>query len=184
MGTKALMTVEQFAQMRPADTEAYELVEGELVPLSSGTLRHAKIRSRLERLLNAYFDQNPPGEAYGEVYSEVDCRVGRDTVRRPDLSVFLAESLHQIDLDEIPVPFAPAIAVEVLSPSESAIDVRRKVRDYLSAGSQEVWLLDPTNAEVQIHTSSGIRILQPGDSLASPVLPGFGVGVADLVVIS
>ena len=37
MSTKTLMTVEEFAQLRTADTEAYELVEGELIPLSSAT---------------------------------------------------------------------------------------------------------------------------------------------------
>jgi hypothetical protein len=37
MSTKTLMTVEQFARMHTADTEDYELVEGELIPLSSGT---------------------------------------------------------------------------------------------------------------------------------------------------
>ncbi len=30
------MTVEQFSQIQTPDTEDYELVEGELVPLSSG----------------------------------------------------------------------------------------------------------------------------------------------------
>jgi hypothetical protein len=40
MRTKAPMTVEQFAQLHTADTEDYELVEGELHPLSSGTYRH------------------------------------------------------------------------------------------------------------------------------------------------
>ena len=44
MSTKAVMTVEQFARMSTAETEDYELVEGELIPLSSGTPLHAKIR--------------------------------------------------------------------------------------------------------------------------------------------
>jgi len=37
--------------------------------------------------------------------------------------------------------------VEVLSPSESAIDMHRKVPDYIGAGSQEVWVLDHVNGE-------------------------------------
>ena len=35
MATTALMTAEQFAQMSTAENEAYELVDGELIPLSS-----------------------------------------------------------------------------------------------------------------------------------------------------
>lgn len=176
MGTKALITVEQFAQMHWADTEDYELVEGELIPLSSGTFRHAKIRGRLERLLSRYFDQNPIGEAFGEV----DCRVSDDKIRRPDLSVFLADRLRLIDLDKIPAPFAPDIAIEVLSPSEGVMEVRGKVREYLNAGSIEVWLLDHANREVQVHTSGGIRVLQSTDALETPVLPGFKAPVSDL----
>jgi hypothetical protein len=39
MSAKTLMTVEQFAQMQTADTEDYELVDGELIPWSSATPR-------------------------------------------------------------------------------------------------------------------------------------------------
>ena len=62
MGTKALITVEQFAQMHCADTEDYELVEGELIPLSSGTFRHNKIRDLLCHLLWIYLKGNPIGD--------------------------------------------------------------------------------------------------------------------------
>ena len=176
MSTKALMTVAQFAQLHTADTEDYELVEGELVPSSSATPRHTRTRGRAERLANSYFDRNPIGNAFGEL----DCRLSNDTVRRPDLSIFLGERARQIDMDKIPAPCAPDIAVEVLSPSESAVDVRRKVRDYLRAGTREVWLFDHSNGEVLVHSSTGIRVLQGADTLESPLLPGFSVGIADL----
>ena len=166
MSTKAPMTVEQFAQMHTADTEDYELVEGELRPLPSGTYRHNRIRDRIGYLLWSYFTQNPIG----------------DEVRRPDLAVLFNEHLRRIDLDRIPAPLAPDIAIEVVSPSESAVELRRKVRDYLRGGSQEVWVVDRSNGEVLVHTSAGIRVLQEMDVLESPLLPGFRLGLADLVV--
>ena len=178
MSTKARMTVEQFAQMSTADTEDYELVEGELIPLSRGTPLHALIRSRVERLVENYFERNLIGKAIGEI----DSQLAGDTVRRPDISIFLGVSVKKIDLNKIPVPFAPEIAVEVLSPSESAVDLRRKVREYLRAGSKEVWLLDHANAEVLVHTATGTRLLQGTDVLESDLLPGFSAAVADLVV--
>ena len=177
MATKALMTVEQFAQMKTADTEDYELVEGELIPLSSGTPKHGKIRSRTERIFENYFEGNP----IGDVFVELACRISDDTVRRPDVSVFLGERWRQIDPNRVPAPFAPDIAVEVLSPSESAIEVRRKVREYLRGGSKEVWLLDHTNCEMLIHADAGIRVLQGTDVVESPLLPGFSAAVADLL---
>jgi Uma2 family endonuclease len=176
MSTKTLITVEEFGNMHFPDTEDYELVDGELIPLSSGTYRHNKTRDLIGHVLWSYFQRKPIGEAVGEN----DCRVAEGKIRRPDLSVFLAERLRQIDLDKIPAPIAPDIAVEVLSPSEGVMETRGKVREYLSAGSAEVWLIDHANREVQIHTQGGIRVLQGTDVLETPVLPGFGVPVADL----
>jgi Uma2 family endonuclease len=176
MATKTLMTVEQFSQMQTADTEDYELVEGELVPLSSATPLHAEIRRLVETSIASYFHKNRVGLVFGEV----DCRISDDTVRRPDVSIFLGERVRQIDLTAIPVPFAPDIAVEILSPSESAMHLRRKVLDYLRAGSSEVWLVDSFNREVEIRTISGSRMLAETDLLTSPLLPEFSVPVANL----
>jgi Uma2 family endonuclease len=178
MSTQALMTVEQFAQMKTADTEDYELVEGELIPLASATPKHARIRRRMERKLEDYFQAN----ALGDLLGEVDCRLDAETVRRPDLSIFLnSPRLSEMDEYRIPIPFAPDIAVEVLSPSESAVDVRRKIREYLRGGTQEVWVIDHANAEVEIYTNGGIRPLLASDNVESPLLPGFSVSVAELI---
>jgi Uma2 family endonuclease len=179
MATKTLMTVAEFAQMHTSETEDFELVEGEVIPSPSATPLHAKIRSILDRLLGGYFERNP----IGEPFCEVDCRLAENTVRRPDLSIFLSARLQEIDLKKIPVPFAPDIAVEVLSPSETAIDVNRKVRDYLAGGSKEVWILDHENGELFVHTNGGIRLLGGSDVLESPLLPGFNAPVNDFLTV-
>lgn len=180
MGTKALLTAEQFGELKTADTVDYELIEGELIPLSSGTYRHNKIRDLIGHLLWMYFTKH----RIGECVAENDCRITSDTVRRPDLSIYLAELLEQIDLDKIPSPFPPDIAIEVLSPSESAMDIRHKVRDYLRAGSREVWLVDHSNFEVMVHTGNGIRVLGATDRIETPLLPGFSVEVNSLLTIA
>jgi Uma2 family endonuclease len=176
MAAKTLMTVEQFVQMETAEDESYELVDGELIPSPSATPLHGNIRGRLEHLVRSYFDRNP----IGGTISEIDCRIGRNTVRKPDLCIFVADHWKELDLKKVPVPYAPDIAVEVFSPSEHIIEVNRKVRDYLSAGSQEVWLIDPENAELHVRTKSGVRILEGNQNLESALLPGFSVVVAAL----
>ena len=177
MSTKTLMTIEEFARMETADTEAYELVDGELVPLSSPTPKHARIRGRIEHSLSNYFALHPIGEPFGDV----DCQVVGGNVRRPDLAVFLGERLGQMDVNQVPVPFAPDIAVEVLSPNESAVDVHRKVKEYLHAGSQEVWVLDHLNDQMFVHTGSdSVRVISGNGVLESPLLPGFCVLLRDL----
>jgi Uma2 family endonuclease len=173
MDTKTLITAEEFAQMHTAEREDYELVDGELIPLPSARPRHNKVRYRLHRRIDDYFEQNP----IGETFDEVDCRVAEDGVRRPDLSIFLTGGAGRVDEMQIPVPFAPDIAVEVLSPSEAAVDVNRKIRDYLDGGGQEVWILDCENGEVFVHTRLAIRKLAGDAVLDSPLLPGFAVPV-------
>ena len=144
MGTLTIMIAGDFGQLKTSETEDFELVNGELIPWSSGTPLHAKMRRRL------------------------------------DVSIFLKERLQGMDWNKIPVPFAPDIAVEILSPSESAIDVHRKVREYLAAGTQEVWIMDHVNAELFVHSHAGIRLLLETDVLASPLLTGFAAQVAEL----
>jgi len=163
--------------MNTPEMEDYELVEGELVALPSATPMHAKVRHNVEVLVRSYFERNQPGVVLGEI----DCRIADDTVRRPDASIFLRGRSQQIDLNIIPVPFAPDIAVEVLSPSEGAIDVHRKVLDYMAAGSREVWILDHVNGEVFVHTAGGIRLLLGNDVLESPLLTCFAAPVRDLL---
>jgi Uma2 family endonuclease len=176
MGTTALLTVEDFSRLKTSDTQDFELVEGELVPLSSGTPQHGFIRDFLTVALALYFRQSPGGRTV----AEIDCQLARDIVRRPDISVFMGEKAARIDPDSIPVAFAPDVAIEVLSASESAIDVNRKVREYLAAGSAEVWVVDHINGELFVHSKTGIRLLQAGDVLESELLPGFSVPAAEI----
>ncbi len=146
--------------------------------MASATPLHSRVRRRLQRLLEDYFERNPGGEPI----DEVDCRMAEGTVRRPDLSIFLEKSLRQIDPKKTPIPFAPDIAVEVLSPSEVAVDVHRRVREYLVAGSKEVWILDQENGELFVHTAPAvIRVLLHDGVLESPLLPGFCAPVRELL---
>jgi len=177
MSTKTVMSVEDFAQMTTAETEDYELLEGELIPLPSATPAHAELRGALESLLREYFRRN----RIAKVYAEVDCRLTEESVRRPDLSILLSANLRALDPNKVPVPFAPDIAVEILSPSETATNVHRKALEYLAAGSHEVWQLDQENGELFVQTNSGITLLRGDAILESPLLPGFSVPIATLL---
>jgi Uma2 family endonuclease len=130
----------------------------------------------VERRLADYFD----GNAFGVVLGEVDCQLTPGTVRRPDAAIFFIHRLQGVDRKKIPMPF-PDIAVEVLSPSESAIEVHRKALEYLAAGSQEVWQIDHENGEIFVQTNSGIRLLRGEARLEIPLLPGFSATVSMLL---
>ena len=47
MTTAALMTIEDFASLETADTDSYELVDGEPVSMASGKPRHNEVRDEI-----------------------------------------------------------------------------------------------------------------------------------------
>ena len=170
------ITVEQFEALPDEVTDHYELVEGELIPVPSPTLKNSLIRDQLLFLLKAW--STSPNLA--RAVSEIDVRTVAGSVRRPDVSIFSAEQIGRFPMNSVPVPESPVIAVEVLSPSESMIAVGRKVAEYLRAGSEEVWLIDHENREVHVRTADAERLLSDRKTLESGLLPGFGVLIGDL----
>jgi len=57
---------------------------------------------------------------FGEVTVEMDFRLGPATVRNPDVAYIAATHLRRIDPDRSPLKGAPGLAVEVVSPANSA----------------------------------------------------------------
>ena len=79
-------------------------------------------------------------------------------------------------------PFAPDLAVEVLSRGDTKKEMARKRREYFAAGTRLVWEVDPKKRIVAIYTSpdrptilDATMTLDGGD-----VLPGFALPLADL----
>jgi Uma2 family endonuclease len=77
---------------------------------------------------------------------------------------------------------APDLAVEVVSPSNTAAEILDKVADYLDAGSRLVWVVEPTGRRVTVYRSRNeIHLLQEDGALDGyDVLPGFSVPVAEI----
>ena len=104
-------------------------------------------------------------ESLGDAIEEMDFRLGPDTVRNPDVAFVTVEHLRTIDLDRTPVEGAPALAIEVVSPSNSAQDMCKKALQYLAAGSRAVWLVYPALRLVQIYDKTGVRTVAAPDCL-------------------
>ena len=60
-------------------------------------------------------------------------------IRVPDLAWASAPFMNQ-HRGQSPLPRAPEICVEVVSPSNVVAEITEKTRAYLAAGAQEVWL--------------------------------------------
>jgi Uma2 family endonuclease len=106
-------------------------------------------------------------------------------VRIPDISYARWEKLPEGGVEEGHGKIAPDLVVEVISPNDLAVKVARKVRDFLSAGVSQVWLVNPETYEIVIYRFDGsVSLLRSGDVLdGGDVLPGFQCPVSDLFKI-
>ncbi|MEM8530326.1 MAG: Uma2 family endonuclease [Chloroflexota bacterium] len=158
----------------------YELVRGEVVELMPPGGKPGAIAVALAMVLRLWTKQHTNG--YVAVEADYILTYNPDTVRGPDVSYVRSE---RIPTDGIPEGFwnlTPDLAVEVVSPSETAEDIREKVRDFLMAGTPLVWTIYPRTREVIVHTADGIaQTYGEADVLEFPeMLPGFSCTVAEL----
>jgi Uma2 family endonuclease len=93
-------------------------------------------------------------------------------VRAPDVS-FISK-VRRTPLTGGYYPIAPDLAVDVVSPGDTASDVQERVDDFLRAGTQLVWVAYPRSRTINAHTASGSQTLHADDILnGGDVLPGF-----------
>ncbi len=162
----------------PEDGLGYELSDGELITVGFAGARHERIKSRIVRALMLWSAKF----STGEIFSESMFSLGEQTARIPDVAVILAEKIAAMPDADVPIPFAPDLAVEVISVSESAAAVERKVREYLHAGVQEIWQVYPDERMVRVRRVGGTVDLEADDLLTSGVLEGFEVRVNQFFV--
>lgn len=174
MGTTTRLTFDQWLRLPEREGTIYELDEGELLMEPSPTLRHNRIRDRIARHLTDFVQTNH----LGEITVEMDFRLGPDTVRNPDVAFITALHLKQVDPDRSPIEGSPALAIEVVSPTNLAQDMQKKVSQYLSAGSKAVWVVYPTLRLVEVHEPGSIRKVTAPESLTeSRLFSGFDFSV-------
>jgi Uma2 family endonuclease len=169
------LSFEEFQKLPEREGVIYELDDGELLMEPSPAARHNLIRQRIALRLMQFVDSNH----LGIVLEEMDFRLTSDTVRNPDIAFVSAEHVALIDLDISPIEGAPALAVEVISPGNTAEDMAKKTQQYLRAGSQSVWIVYPKLRLVEVHSQSAVRQVREPELLKqSALLPGFSLSIS------
>ena len=165
----ALVPADLMQMPPPENGRQYELSDGELIIVGSAGARHERIKSRVVTMLVLWQVKN----ALGRVFSESMFTLGEQTARIPDAAVILTKKIAELPDADVPIPFSPDLAVEVISVSESARDAEKKVNEYLAAGTAEVWQVYPEERRVRVRRPSIIRDYETADILTSDVLKGF-----------
>jgi len=172
MATKTLLTIDQFDQLPIREGILYELDEGELVTVTEPMPRHNRVRDTIARLVGNFVEQR----TLGAVFVETGYQLTPGTVRIPDVSFVPADRMREIDLDKR-IQGAPALAIEVVSPTDLAEELTQKVRQYLASGSRAVWVFYPKTHEVQVFRADGGSFVRhEPETLEEPdLLPGFSL---------
>ena len=166
---------------KPDDGLRHELVRGELTMMTPAGGPHGEVAIAVGAVLRTHVRAKKLGKVFGAETGFVIAR-NPDTVRAPDAAFLSKEHVPAGGLPDGFVPFAPDIAVEVLSPSDSHLDVEEKIEQWLQAGTALVWVVNPRGRTVTIHRSQrDPRVLRENDLLGGEdVCPGFSVKVSEL----
>jgi Uma2 family endonuclease len=176
-----LMTTEEFERL--SETKQRELVRGKVVETMPPGAEHGSLALTIAILLRNWLKQNNL-KGYVAVESGYVLARNPDTTRGPDVSYIRAERIPKTGIPKGFWRLAPDLAVEVVSPGETADEIRDKVHDFLAAGTPLVWVVYPRTKEVIVHTPDGLaRTYGINDVLESDVLPDFKCKVKDFFEI-
>ena len=174
------MTVEQYLAL-PEQCDANgndvisELIAGEIVLAPLPSAQHDRAKNRICKVLTLFLDSRPElaleaNVQFGYAVTEIDALI-------PDVSVMATGRLQEVASRVL--TGAPRIAIEVISPSDTAVNVRHKIETYLQNGSSSVWIVYPESRSVEVRTKAGIRQFISEQPIEDEVLPGFSHPVSD-----
>jgi Uma2 family endonuclease len=182
-GQSGLLTAEEFAAL--PDTKGLELEDGCIVEKHLGT-KSGWIGGHLFFLIGLFLREHRlgwifPSEAIYRCFPDDPNRL-----RKPDVSFIRYGRLPGEQVPDPYIAIAPDLAVEVISPNDTATEVERKMHEYLSVGVRLIWLVYPETRTVHILRANGStdRVNEGGQVSGEEVLPGFQFAVADLFPVA
>ncbi len=178
--TKKLYTPEDL--LRLSDEKSYELVDGKLVRRAMG-MESSLVGGNLYIRLYPHCGANKLGLVFPADASYQCFPDAPDKVRKPDVSFISAGRLQGQRLPKGHSTIAPNLAVEVLSPNDLATRIDEKVQEYLRAGVQLVWVINPKTRTARVHRRDGpiTEIHETEELSGENVIPGFRCRLSEIL---
>ncbi len=117
------------------------------IEMSPASNRHGFLQSRIEKLLWKSLE--------GETFPECSISTSKG-VKVADV-VWCSTSFLKNHGFETPYSKAPELCIEVISPSNTTVEITDKIELYLEAGAQEVWIISEEGS-IQFYDNSGINL--------------------------
>ena len=175
------MSLDDFLALGETDGK-WELDDGVLYIMASGSPDHQFLMRWLCRPIEDYFleFERPPAQ----LLHEMTTILSRELQRAPEPDVVIVLNERRDIIGRSRVEGVPDIVVEVLSTGRNR-DLVRKRQIYAEAGVLEYWLMDPRNDTVtplELRDGAYVEraVLEVGDVLTTPLLPGLAIPLADI----
>ena len=158
-----------------------ELIRGVLYETLPTGRQHGKVLGKLTVRMGAFIESRALGTI--EV-GDVGVRLERnpDTVRAPDVAFFSTEKAPPPELAARYAEVVPDLLAEIVSPNDTARELREKAEVWLGFGVGLVWVINPDTRTVDVHRRGlPITVLTDQDLLDGlDILPGFTCAVSDI----
>jgi Uma2 family endonuclease len=177
---RKLVTAEELLAMSD-DGLRRELIDGEVRTMAPASGGHGLDVGVIHGHIFVFLLAHPIGAVLA---AETGFRLRRDPdrVRAPDVAVVLYANRPRETIGPGYLESAPDLAVEVVSPNDTADEVAEKVADWLAAGTSMLWVVY-RGPRVEVHRADGrVQRLGADDQVdGADVLPGFRMRVRDLL---
>jgi len=171
MGTKTTITWEEFLASA-VEGQKCEWIDGEVVQMSPVSLWHEDVLARLIEYLVEYCRAHLEWKWFP---SNGAFTMASGNWRLPDASLARKERFPGGRVTVNMAGFAPDVAFEVLSPSNTPSYIQRKRKDYQESAVIQVWV-DPDLRLVEVmYTDRPSCYFQEGQSLVIDTLPQFSL---------
>jgi Uma2 family endonuclease len=167
--------------------QRHEIIDGELFVTRAPHIRHQAAAAKLQSRLEVWSEATGLGNTFqtpGLVLTEYDAVI-------PDL-VWASRDCLATGIDDAGhFTTAPELVVEILSTGvqNEQRDKEIKLKLYSRHGVQEYWIVDWQRQTLAIYRRNQAQLqleatLILGDTLTSPLLPGFSTGVSEIFGLS
>lgn len=178
--TERTYTIEEYEQLPEDEGYRDELVRGRLVREPVPGNEHGMVQANLAAELRQYVREHDLGVVRVETGYVLSTKPA--TVRCPDVSFIARDRLPAEGLPRGFPRIPPDLAIEIVSPSNTAADVQERVEEYFEAGVRQVWIVYPRTGKVAVHLSPAeVQVFGNAEELdGGRVIPGLRLSVAKL----
>lgn len=184
-----VITIAEYNKLRENSESRLEYIDGIVYMTPSPSTRHQRISSRLHaKLFN--FLEGKECEVFPAPF-DIELRTADDDQRDqtdktkvviPDLSVICDKT----KLGENKYVGSPEIIIEIISPSNQAHDLVKKLNLYMQHGVKEYWIVNPLLNTVQIYglNEEGqyhqVEVFKETGIAHSEILKGFSINLEEM----